>query len=164
MGLGETLRWSLAKLVMRAAGDQAKTACGNLQLCADLEAGIEGATHAVGQRRVERVMARRVEEEGAVDAAAEEPEEDGGEVAGCLVHLTIETVGTTEEAEKGLAVALEMEMEVDRASEGEEGGGGALRVLEALEFLTQEAEPIGTTLVDARNGFNNLSRLAQLPE
>ena len=55
-----------------------------------------------------------------------------------------------------------MEMEVDRASEGEEGGGGALRVLEALDFLTQEAEPIGTTLVDARNGFNNLSRLAML--
>ena len=34
VGIGETLRWALAKLVMRAAGDQAKTACGNLQLCA----------------------------------------------------------------------------------------------------------------------------------
>ena len=47
MGIGETLRWALAKLVMRAAGDQAKTACDNLQLCAVLEAGIEGATHAM---------------------------------------------------------------------------------------------------------------------
>ena len=28
--IGETLRWDLAKLVMREAGDQAKTACGNL--------------------------------------------------------------------------------------------------------------------------------------
>ena len=55
VGIGETLRRALAKLVMRAAGDQAKTACGNLQLCAGLGAGIEGATHAVGQRRLERV-------------------------------------------------------------------------------------------------------------
>ena len=30
--IGETLRRALDKLVMRAAGDQAKTACGNLQL------------------------------------------------------------------------------------------------------------------------------------
>ena len=38
MGIGETLRRALYKLVMRAAGDQAKTVCGNLQLCAGLEA------------------------------------------------------------------------------------------------------------------------------
>ena len=49
--IGETLRRALGKLVMRAAGDQAKTVCGNLQLCADLEAGIVGYTHAVGQRK-----------------------------------------------------------------------------------------------------------------
>ena len=55
-----------------------------------------------------------------------------------------------------------MEMEVDRASEGEEGGGGTLRELEALEFLIQEAETSGTKLVDARNGFNELSRLEML--
>ena len=61
--IGETLRRALTKLVMRAAGDQAKTACGNLQLCAGIKAGIEGATHAIGQRRVERVRARTVEEE-----------------------------------------------------------------------------------------------------
>ena len=40
VGIGETLRRAMAKLVMRAAGDQAKTACGNLRLCAGLEAGI----------------------------------------------------------------------------------------------------------------------------
>ena len=59
MHIGETLRRALAKLVMRAAGDQAKTACGNLQLCAGLETGIEGETHAIGQQRVKRVRARR---------------------------------------------------------------------------------------------------------
>ena len=64
MGIGETLCRSLAKLAMRAAGYQAKTACGNLQLCAGLEASIEGDTHAVVQWRIERVRARRVEEEG----------------------------------------------------------------------------------------------------
>ena len=48
VGIGETLLWALAKLVMRSAGDQAKASCGNLQLCAGLEAGIEGATHDVG--------------------------------------------------------------------------------------------------------------------
>ena len=84
VGIGETLRRDLAKLVMRAAGDQAKTTCGNLQLCAGLEARIEGATHAVGQRRVERVRARKVEEEGKEDAAAGEQDKDGGEVAGLL--------------------------------------------------------------------------------
>ena len=62
MGIGETLHQTLAKLVMKAAGVQAKTACGNLQLYAGLEAGIEGATHAVGQRRVVRVRARRFAE------------------------------------------------------------------------------------------------------
>ena len=60
--IGETLRRALAKLVMRAAGEQAKMACGNLQLCAGLEAGIEGATHALGKRRVERFRTRRAEE------------------------------------------------------------------------------------------------------
>ena len=62
MGIRETLCRALAKLVMRAAGDQAKTVCVNLQLCTGLEARIEGATHAVGQRRVERERARRSEE------------------------------------------------------------------------------------------------------
>ena len=56
MGIRKTLLRDLAKLVMRAAGDQAKTACENLQLCTGLEATIEGATHAVVQRRIERVL------------------------------------------------------------------------------------------------------------
>ena len=162
VGIGETLRQALAKLVMRAAGDQAKTACGNLQLCTGLEAGIEGATHAVGQRRADRVLARRVKEEGVGDAVAEEPDEEGGEVSVGFHNLRIETAGSEEEAEEGLTAALEMEVEVDRGSEGEEGGGGTQQALEALEFLTKEAEPSGTTLVDAHNGFNEMSRLDML--
>ena len=53
-------------------------------------------------------------------------------------------------------------MEEDRGSEGEEGGRGTQRSLGALEFLTQDAEPSGTALVDARNGFNKMSRLAMM--
>ena len=74
MGIGEKLRRALAKLVMRAAGDQAKTVCGNLQLCACLEAGIEGATHTVGQRRLARVRERREE---TVEEEPAEAEEEG---------------------------------------------------------------------------------------
>ena len=40
LGIRGTLRRALAKLVMRAAGDQAKTECVNMQLCAGLEDGI----------------------------------------------------------------------------------------------------------------------------
>ena len=47
VGIRETLHHAIAKLAMRAAGDPEKTACGGLQLCAGLEAGIKGETHAV---------------------------------------------------------------------------------------------------------------------
>ena len=85
------------------------------------------------------MRARRVEEEGEVDVVAEGQEENGAEVAGLINNLRIETAGTEEEAEEGLAAALDMEVEVDMKSEGEEEGGGTQRALEALEFLTQDA-------------------------
>ena len=92
----------------------------------------------------------------------EEEEEEGGGVVAGLNNLTIETAETQEEGEEGVEDALEMEVEEDRGSEGEEEGGGTQRALGALDFLTQEAEPSGTILVDARNGFNELSRLTML--
>ena len=55
-----------------------------------------------------------------------------------------------------------MEVEAYRGSEGEDEGGETQWALGILEFLTQEAEPSRTTLVDARNGFNKLSRLEML--
>ena len=82
---------------MRSARDLATKACGNLQLCAGLEAGIEGTTHDVGQRRLERVRGRRYKEEEA-DNSEEEEEESGGVMAG-IHNLSIETTGTEEEAE-----------------------------------------------------------------
>ena len=53
-------------------------------------------------------------------------------------------------------------MEVEEDGEIEEGGYGTIRAMKAIEFLTQEEEPSGTTLVDARNRFEELSRLAIL--
>ena len=49
-----------------------------------------------------------------------------------------------------------------RGSKEEDEGGGTQRELGSLEFLNQESEPLGTTLVDAHNGFNKMSRLAML--
>ena len=92
MGISDTLRKTLAKLDMRATGDHAKTTCGNLQLCAGLESGIEGATHAVGQWKVELVRARR-REEAAVDGAYD-AEEEGGGIEATLNNFTVETAGT----------------------------------------------------------------------
>ena len=107
MGIGETLRRSLAKLVMRAAGDQAKTACGKLQLCAGLEVGIDGATHAVEQRWLERFRRRR--QEGG-KAEADEEEGDTESVGVVSNNLNIETVGMEEEAAEQLTAVLEMEV------------------------------------------------------
>ena len=61
-----------------------------------------------------------------------------------------------------MSEALRMEGVEDEGSEGEEGGGGTPRAMEALEFLTQDAETSGTTLVDSRNGFNKLRCLEML--
>ena len=77
MGKGEMFRRALDILVMRASGDKAKTACGNLQLCAGLEAGIERATRAIGQRRIDKVRARQNGEEEAGDSEEEEENEGG---------------------------------------------------------------------------------------
>ena len=111
MVIGETLRRALDKLIMRAAGDQAKMACGNLQLCAGLEAGIEGVPHAVGQRRLDREGQRQSEEKARRPGEdKDEDEETGAE------RLTVETEGTEEETMEQLEAALEMEVE-------EEGSG-----------------------------------------
>ena len=103
---------------------------------------------------------QRSKEEEAGDLAEEE-EESGG-VTASLNNLSIETAETEEEGEEHLETALGREVKADDGSKGKEGGDGTLTALGALEFLTQEADPSGTMLVDACNGFNKLSRLAML--
>ena len=57
------LRWALSKIVMRAAGDQAKTACGNLQMFTGIEADIEGTNHATGDLGGGVIEGEAIEEE-----------------------------------------------------------------------------------------------------
>ena len=64
VGIGETLCQALAKLVLRAAGDQENTSCGKLQLFAGLEDIIEGGTNNV----------RSIQEEGGTTDQYEEEE------------------------------------------------------------------------------------------
>ena len=49
VGIGEIFRRLFAKCTIAIIGHQATTACGNLNLCAGLPGGIEGAVHAVRQ-------------------------------------------------------------------------------------------------------------------
>ena len=64
-------------------------------------------------------------EEEEVDNLSEDKdkEEVGGFMAG-LDNLTIETVGTGEEAAEGLDAALEMEVDEYSGNKGEDEGGG----------------------------------------
>ena len=85
-------------------------------------------------------------------------------MAAVLGHLIIETAGIEEELAEALDTVLRVEIEEEGEinGEGKVGGEETQGELGAIEFLTQEAEPTGTTLVDSRNGFNELSRLAML--
>ena len=49
VGIGEIWRRIFAKCVIVFAGGEAKEECGDEQLCAGLEAGIEGGIHAARQ-------------------------------------------------------------------------------------------------------------------
>ncbi len=50
VGIGETWMRAVSKLVLAQCGMDGKEACGNSQLCAGLEAGIEGAIHAATKK------------------------------------------------------------------------------------------------------------------
>ena len=45
--VGETWRRMMAKCLLRVAGQESKAACGTMQLLEGVEAGIEGAIHAM---------------------------------------------------------------------------------------------------------------------
>ena len=106
MGIADMLHQALDKIVMRAVGYQTETACGNLQLYAGNEPGIEGATHAVGKRQLERVRQISSEEEARIP----NEEEDKNEVTR-EESLMVETEGMEEETAEILEEALVMEAE-----------------------------------------------------
>ena len=106
------------------------------------------------------MRARQREEEARIPVEEERSE---SMVVG-VENLNIKTAGTEEEATEQLDAAIWVEIKEggECEGEGEEGGEVTKRALGPLEFLTQYAEPIRTTLIDTRNGFNELSRLAML--
>ncbi len=118
MAVGEIWQRCITTGNLVGSGAEAKGACGSVQLCAGLKAGIEGALHAVRLR---------AETNGSMQFRA-------GEIDNDL-------------------------WEIER-----EDGEDPPWVAEALEELREESEdgPEGLTLVDARNGFNELSRYAML--
>ena len=50
VGIGEVWRRLMAKCVLEVAGHEGKAACGAHQLYCGLEAGIEGAVHALNTK------------------------------------------------------------------------------------------------------------------
>ncbi len=118
VAIGEIWHRCIAKGNLAGLGANAKRACGSLQLCAGLEAGIKGALHAV------RLCA---ETNGLMLFCAREIDDDLWE--------------------------LKMEECEDPPWTAEAEGDQREECVDGPEWLT---------LVDARNGFNKLSRYAML--
>ena len=74
----------------------------------------------------------------------------------------METEGTEEQAAGILESALGIDVDIEEEGEGEEDGEETLRALRAIEFLTQDTDPSGTMIFDARNRFSDLSHLEML--
>ena len=74
--IGENHRRLMAKCIVAAAGDSATISCGNVNLCAGLSAGTEGALHAMVE--APEFLRRRSEEEGAETTAVADtaPQDD----------------------------------------------------------------------------------------
>ncbi len=118
VAISEIWQWCIAKGNLVGSRAEAKGTCGSIQLCAGLEAGIEGALHAV------------------------------------RLHA---------ETNKSLQFRdgeIDNELWEDEGEEGEDPPW----IAEAEGDLQGESEnvPEGLTLVDARNGFNELSRYSML--
>eukprot|EP00957_Ditylum_brightwellii_P122456 9337871-Ditylum_brightwellii.AAC.1 len=191
VGISEIFCGLITKLVIRAIEDNAKLACSNLQLCAGMEAGIEGAVHAVRMQQDKRRLATLPTGEAAQEVEDPELADMPGTISreeDIEVEQEGEDEAETEEEDGGAVVEengpitqepLPEEMgmgEEGRAAVGESAGEeSGMEEGEAMEVEPMEAEeeeeparlvlgngPGGTTLVDARNGFNKLSRLAML--
>jgi hypothetical protein len=119
MAIGKIWHQCIAKGNLAGLGAQAKGACGSIQLCAGLEAGIKGALHLVRLRAMTY---------GSMLFHAGEIDDDLWEL---------------KEMEEGEDPPWTAEAEGDQQEECVDG-------------------PEGLTLVDARNGFNKLSRYAML--
>ena len=115
MWIRKTLQRDFSKLVLRAAGNQTKVACRNLQICDGIEAKIEGTIHVVRSRREERGVARGGRGQ---DTAKEGTEKiaEGGRVGNGEYEKRGQTLVTqTEDDSNGIT---DREMRSDEVNEG----------------------------------------------
>ena len=119
IGIGEIMQRLLAKIVIKDCMTQAKQTCNKTQLCAGLEAGIEGAIHAVRYRA-------QTNDKAFYTLTSNNDTADSEDIA--------ESVCT------------------------HDSNPTLLTQLSSI----QEHAAEGLTLIDARNGFNELSRMAML--
>ena len=110
VGIGEVYRRLLAKCVLIVCGHVATASCGNANLCVGLEAGIEGAAHAMAL--------------------------DSPPTPRAAPNSTISPSNPTEPTDTP-----------DQAMDAD---------------WCDDTEPMALLLVDARNGFNELNRVAAL--
>ena len=75
-------------------------------MCAGFEAGIEGSTHAVEQRRLKMLRQRQRGEESRIPADEEETES----MYTVFDHINVETAGTGKEVVEDLNAALGMDI------------------------------------------------------
>ena len=137
LGIGDIWRRGIAKCALKVCGEDAKAACGSTQLCAGLEAGIEGAMHAVKAAAESNDSMEFGEWE--VDDAIWEMEAEDGEVQEDLPTRRAR-LATEDGTEDG----------PDDGNSMEEGNAEELDDEDIL------------LLVDADNGFNNLARMSML--
>ena len=131
VGIGEVYRRLWAKCLLKAIGSQATAACGNFNLCAGLQAGIEGAVHAVrgvfaDPSLIPAPPPDPPEAEDPLTQASETPPAAPPPVP--LADMTLEEAFATIADDLGMS----------------------------------SAEASAVLLVDATNGFNELSRKAML--
>jgi hypothetical protein len=135
VGIGEIYRRLLAKCVLMVVGHQATTAAGNLNLCAGLPAGIEGAVHAM-------TTAWSGEETEVINGAPvpQQPILHAGDDAGEENQPAPETHHDTPTHTQDTAVATQPH----------------------IPDPDIDDDPTCALLMDARNGFNELGRKAML--
>ena len=211
LGIGEIFRRAIAKCALKICGEDAKAACGSTNLCAGLEAGIEGAVHSVikrattdntmefGDWEVDDDIFTRMAEAGEVQdslpvrrarlappgqadqenevansgASAEGDEDDmpglRSSVEGPPTRPTEPTAPLAPAPPAGATEEDEMAEESTPAADAEPAPDNSM----ADEAGTPLGEPLETPvlepsqdevllLVDAANGFNNLSRYSML--
>ena len=154
LGIGEIFRRAIAKCALKVCGEDAKAACGSANLCAGLEAGIEGAIHSVTRRAADGNTMEFGEWEVNDDIFAQMAE--AGEVQ--------ESVPMRRARLAPAAPPIPPTAAVDppTAEDEADGDDGMPPPSSTAETPVEPPNEEVLLLVDAANGFNNLSRYGML--